>query len=117
MHSEQLVTTVIQLLEDAKAADILSLDVRALTSVTDFLVICTGRSNRHTRSIGDNLAERLKLEYGVRPFSVTGTETGEWVLVDIGDVVAHIMLPEPRAYYNLEKLWGYQPQTANKEES
>ena len=104
---DALVKLVVEALEDVKGADIKVLDVQGLTSVTDWMVICTGTSNRHTKSLADNVIDMAK-QSGNRPLGIQGTETGEWILVDLGKVVVHVMQPAVRAHYNLEELWGPQ---------
>lgn len=103
-----LVKLVVEALEDVKGTDIKVLDVQGLTSVTDWMVICTGTSNRHTKSLADNVIDMAK-QSGNRPLGIQGTETGEWVLVDLGHVVVHVMLAQARAFYQLEKLWDLKP--------
>ena len=105
MDTEQLTELVVDALEDVKAQDIQILDVRGKTSVTDVMVIASGTSSRQVKSLADRVVERAK-ENGVRPLGVEGEDTAEWVLVDLGDVVAHIMQPQIRDFYQLEKLWS-----------
>ncbi len=91
-------------LDDLKAQNVSVLDVRHLTSVTDTMVVASGRSDRHVRALADAVLERCH-DAGIEPLGIEGQQAGEWVLVDLGDVVAHVMLPRVREFYNLEKLW------------
>jgi ribosome-associated protein len=97
---------VIKTLEDIKAEKIISLNVGELTSLTDFMIIVTGNSGRHLRAIAEKIISAVK-EQGVRPLGVEGEGTGEWILVDLGDIVIHIMTAEAREFYSLEKLWTH----------
>lgn len=92
-------------LEDLKGHDITVLDVQPLTTVTDTMIVCTGSSNRHVKSLAQNVVESAK-ESGTRALGVEGSEQGEWVLVDLGGVVVHVMQAQARAFYQLEKLWA-----------
>jgi ribosome-associated protein len=105
MNLDQMKQAVVDALEDVKATEISVLDVSALTAITSCMIIATGSSNRQTRALADNVQKKLK-EQGAEVQGVEGEQEGEWVLVDLGDVVVHIMLPATRAYYNLEQLWG-----------
>ncbi len=105
MQSEQTRDIIVSVLEDMKGIDIRALDVRELTSITDYMVIGGGSSDRHVKAIARALLDRLR-ERKVRPLGVEGLDTGSWVLLDFGDVVAHVMHPEARAFYDLEGLWG-----------
>ncbi len=100
----QLKSVVVEALEDMKAVNVKVLDVRGLTDITDTMVIASGTSDRHVRSVADRVLEKAR-EAGVRPFGVEGARDGEWVLVDLPDVLVHIMLPRVRELYGLEKLW------------
>ena len=91
-------------LDDLKADNVHVLDVRHLTTVTDTMVVASGRSDRHVRAIAGAVVENAK-KAGFRPIGVEGERSGEWVLVDLADVVVHVMLPRVREFYNLEKLW------------
>lgn len=104
MTSEQLKALVLDKLSDLKAQEVSVFDVRRLTSITDTMVIATGTSNRHTKALANNVIEGAK-DSGVPPIGVEGENAGDWVLVDLGDVIVHIMQPETRAFYQLEKLW------------
>lgn len=105
MQAEALKRLVIDALDDLKAVNVISLDVTALTDVMDFLVIASGTSNRHVRSLADIVCLEAKKQ-GMRPLGVEGESAAEWVLVDFGDVVVHVMLPATRDFYDLERLWA-----------
>ena len=104
MDSQQLTQLVVDALDDLKAVDLHVIDVRDKTSITDVMVIASGTSNRHVKSLANNVVEKAK-ENGARPLGIEGLEHGEWALIDLGDVVAHVMLPQVRDFYQLEKLW------------
>ncbi|WP_237066416.1 ribosome silencing factor [Microbulbifer guangxiensis] len=95
-------------LEDLKGKDIVCMDVSELSDVMDTLIICTGTSNRQVKSLANNVVDEVK-QAGVRPIGVEGMEQGEWVLVDYGDVVVHVMQADVRSFYDLEKLWSMTP--------
>ena len=101
---ERLADLVDVVLDDLKAESVARLDVRHLTSVTDVMFIATGRSSRHVRAVAKELIERCKANE-IRPFGIEGEDGGEWVLIDLADVVVHVMLPNVREFYDLEKLW------------
>ena len=93
---------------DRKAVDLVVLDVQGLSGVTDYFLVCSGRSTTHLKSITDAIREELK-EDGVRPLHVEGATESGWVLLDYGDVLMHVFLEDTRAYYALERLWGDAP--------
>lgn len=103
---------IVNALEDLKGQNIVKLDVQALSDVMDTLIIVSGTSSRHSRALAENLVEETKKQ-GFRALGVEGLEVGDWVLVDYGDTVVHVMQEETRAYYELEKLWSMKP--ANRE--
>lgn len=106
MNSEQLCTLIIDALDDVKAQDITKLDVRKMTTVTDYMIVASGTSNRHVKALVDNVSEKAR-EAGHKPIGVEGEEGGEWVLLDLQDALVHVMLPKVREFYNLEKLWSF----------
>jgi len=105
MQAEEMRKEIYQALVDAKGQDIKVLDVRGVTDFTDYMIIASGTSNRHVQTLADRVCERMK-ELGVRPVGREGEAVGDWVLIDFGDVVTHLMRPQVRDFYNLEKLWG-----------
>ncbi|MDD0843007.1 ribosome silencing factor [Pseudomonas sp. Gutcm_11s] len=104
MQNEELVKVAIAALEDLKGQDITTIDVRGKTSVTDFMVIASGTSSRHVKSMANEVLEKVK-EQGVRPIGNEGLDGGEWALLDLGDVVVHVMQVATRQFYDLERLW------------
>jgi ribosome-associated protein len=96
--------SVIDALEELKAKDVREIDVRGKTSIADLLVIASGTSARHVKSLADEVSKYAK-KAGVMPLGVEGEQEGEWVLVDLGDVIVHVMLPRIREFYGLERLW------------
>ena len=105
MQSDELLKLAQTSLEDMKARDLRVLDVRGLTSVTDYLLIASGTSDRHVRSMAQALVKSAK-QAGLSPLGVEGQESGEWVLVDQVAVVVHVMQPRTREFYKLEDLWA-----------
>lgn len=104
-EGEALLAIVVAALEDLKGVDIRVIDVRNLTSITDRMVIASGTSTRHVKALADNVALKAK-QQGYPPLGIEGSQVAEWVLIDLGDVVVHVMMPETRAFYGLEKLWS-----------
>ncbi len=108
MHVETIKQAVVEALEEIKASDITVLDVRKMTSLFDFMIVASAGSTRQTKALANNVQDKLR-RIGARVLGVEGEQTGEWVLVDLGEVVVHVMQPAVRAYYNLEQLWGGTP--------
>ncbi|MEO8345200.1 MAG: ribosome silencing factor [Betaproteobacteria bacterium] len=108
MRLNKLQQTAVAALEDIKARDITVLDVRKITSFYDSMIIASAESNRQAKALAHHVRDKLK-EAGAAIIGVEGEESGEWVLVDCGDIVVHIMQPAIRAYYNLEELWQSAP--------
>ncbi|WP_415882512.1 ribosome silencing factor [Neptuniibacter sp. QD72_48] len=105
MQAEKVLELVHAALEDMKAKEIVDLDVRGRSTVTDYMVIASGTSKRHVGSIGEEVVVKLK-EAGVMPLGSEGQGVSDWILVDLGDVVVHVMMPDARDFYDLERLWG-----------
>jgi ribosome-associated protein len=104
MRLEKLVKTAVDALEDIKGRDIIVIDVRKITSLFDKIIVATGESTRQTKSMAKSVHQKVK-EQGGTVYGVEGEQMGEWVLVDLGAVVVHIMQPTIRSHYNLEELW------------
>ncbi len=105
MQGKALTDFVIDKIDDLKAQDIVALDVQGKSSITDCMIICTGTSNRHVVSIADHVVQASR-EAGLKPLGVEGANAADWVVVDLGDVIVHVMQEESRRLYELEKLWG-----------
>jgi ribosome-associated protein len=104
MKPEDLRDLAATALDDLKGQDIVSMDVRTLTSITDYMIICTGRSTRHVKALAEGVSSKAK-EEKVKFVRTEGERESEWILVDLGDVVVHVMLPATRTFYSLEDLW------------
>lgn len=111
MTVDQLQALVIDTLDELKARDIRVIDVRDKTTITDTMVIASGTSSRHVKTIADRVVEKAK-HAGQAPLGVEGGSGAEWLLVDLADVVVHVMLPRARSFYNLEKIWAVDPEPA-----
>jgi ribosome-associated protein len=108
MNSEQLSDLVVDALEQVKAQDIIKLDVRNMTTVTDYMIVASGTSQRHVKALADAVADKARLA-GHKPAGIEGAEGSEWVLLDLQDALVHVMLTRVREFYNLEKLWSLTP--------
>ncbi len=105
MRVDKMVTATVAALEDIKGRDIVVLDVRRMTAMFDKVIVVSGESTRQNKALANNVQEKLKA-LGATVHGVEGVDTGEWILVDLGAIVVHIMQPATRLYYNLEELWG-----------
>ena len=112
MSVQALRDVVTEALDDVKGKDITALDVEDLTTITDFMVLVSGTSNRHVKALVDNAIDAAKA-FGATVYGVEGRETNEWVLVDLGDIIVHVMQSEARAFYDLERLWTELPADAD----
>jgi ribosome-associated protein len=108
MSPQKMRDDVVRALEDLKGREIVALDVSRATTVTDYMVIASGTSNRHVKALVDNVLDSSKAG-GVPSIGIEGLETMEWVLLDLGDVVVHVMQKEAREFYDLERLWSEVP--------
>ncbi|WP_432746185.1 ribosome silencing factor [Methylobacter sp. G7] len=105
MQAEEILKIVQEVLDERKGQNITTLDVRGKTSFTDYMVVVTGTSDRHLKSLCDYVAEKLK-ESGIKPLGIEGDLGSDWVLLDLGDVIVHAMNAQARGFYQLEKLWS-----------
>jgi ribosome-associated protein len=115
MKPAQMKDKIVAALEDIKGRDIIALDVRKLTDMTDYMVIASGSSNRQVKALAENVMDEMRKD-GIRPMGSEGQAAADWILVDYGDVVVHVMLPEARDFYALERLWGGVPPLAPEQE-
>ncbi|WP_366111301.1 ribosome silencing factor [Aestuariivita sp.] len=99
-----MLASILSQLSDDKAEEIVEIDLRGKSAIGDYMIICSGRSTRQVAAIAEKLVDRVKQEFG-RIARVEGKDTGDWVLIDTGDVIVHIFRPEVRAFYQLEKMW------------
>jgi ribosome-associated protein len=104
VDSKEKLALVLEALEDKRAVDLVTLDVSGLTLMTDTLVICTGTSSVHIRTLAESVIEKLK-EVGIKGIRAEGLQEGRWVLIDYGDVIVHVFAEEERAFYRLEEFW------------
>ncbi len=105
MQTETMRQEIVLALADAKGQDVKVLDVRGVTDFTDYMIIVSGTSSRHVQTLAERVCERMRT-HGIKPAGREGEAVGDWVLVDFGDVVVHVMRQQVRDFYNLEKLWG-----------
>lgn len=105
MQTEKIIELVHGALEDMKAKDVVDLDVRERSSITDYMIVASGTSKRHVAAVAEEVIIKAKAA-GVMPLGSEGQSSSDWVLVDLGDVVVHVMMPDARSFYDLERLWG-----------
>lgn len=105
MSVEELKKIVIEALEDLKASDIEALEIGKKTQIADYMIVCSGRSTRQIKSIAEHVVEKAK-EHGYRPKHIEGTESSGWILVDLGDIIVHVLTPETREFYKIESIWS-----------
>ena len=115
-HVEELETVILDSLEDDKAEDVVAIDLRGKSSVTDIMIVASGRSARHVNALADHLVRKLK-EHGSGKARIEGLQTCDWVLIDVGDIIVHLFRPEVRSFYNLEKMWSVEPDGAASPEA
>jgi len=113
INSQQMTKLAIAALEDLKGVDIADFDIREKSSMADCMIVATGTSQRHVRSLANNVRQQAK-DAGSSPLGVEGEDSGEWVLVDLGDVIVHVMTAEMREFYSLEKLWSVGPESGGE---
>lgn len=109
--SETQLAAILDSLSDDKAEDIVQIDLRGKSAMGDYMVVCSGRSSRQVSAISEKLVDRLKQDHGI-PTRTEGKNTGDWVLIDTGDVIVHVFRPEVRDFYQIEKMWMPAGQTA-----
>lgn len=107
---EQIARRIAELMDDKKAVDVVALDVRDLANFADYFVFCTGRTDRQTKALHDAIREGMKADPEMLPVHTEGERERRWILLDYGDVIAHVMIPEVRDYYRLEQLWSDAPE-------
>ena len=108
MTETHLREIIVAALEDVKGIDICTLDVRGLTSVVDFMIIATGASTRQVKALSENVSKETR-KAGIMPLAIEGRESANWILIDFGEISVHVMLPDARELYDLERLWAYSP--------
>ena len=113
ISSDQLLERILSSLDDDKAEDVVTIDLRGKSEIADHMVVCSGRSTRQVSAISEKLTDRLKQEFGIIS-RVEGKDQGDWVLIDAGDVIVHVFRPEVREFYQLEKMWMTPAQAATR---
>ena len=116
MNTKKIIDLILSTLDDAKALDVIVFEVSKLTSISDYMIIASGRSSRQVNSMAEKVIETSK-ENDLKPLGTEGKKEGDWVLVDLGDIIVHIMHPDTREYYQLEKLWSAETIEAEQAEN
>jgi ribosome-associated protein len=111
-QDQQLIALIEGALEDMKAKDMVTIDVRGRSTVTDYMMVASGTSKRHVASVAQEVLDKLKAQ-GILPIGVEGQDVGEWVLVDVGSVIVHVMMPDARDFYDIERLWSVASENRN----
>ncbi len=113
--AEQIRDAAMTALDDIKAKDVICLDVKPLTSMADYMIVASGTSTRHVKAVADRVQDDIR-KLGVKPVGVEGAQASEWILVDLNDVIVHVMTPDTRRFYDLEKLWSMSPVGKSQQE-
>jgi len=111
-QDQQLIGLIEGALEDMKAKDMVTIDVRGRSTVTDYMMVASGTSKRHVASVAQEVLDKLKAQ-GILPIGVEGQDVGDWVLVDVGSVIVHVMMPDARDFYDIERLWSVASENRN----
>ena len=111
-QDQQMIALIEGALEDMKAKDMVTIDVRGRSTVTDYMMVASGTSKRHVASVAQEVLDKLKAQ-GILPIGVEGQDVGEWVLVDVGSVIVHVMMPDARDFYDIERLWSVASENRN----
>ncbi len=109
--SEKSLAAILNTLDDMKAEDVVQIDLRGKSAMGDYMIVCSGRSSRQVGAISEKIADDLKTQFGILS-KMEGKDTGDWVLIDTGDVIVHVFRPEVREFYQIEKMWAPAPATA-----
>ena len=116
LPAQELLPTIQTALEDIKAKDIEVIDLEGASNFADIMIVVTGTSSRHVAAIARNVQDSVKKEHQIKPTGIEGEQASEWILVDYGDLILHVMLPTTRSFYELEKLWKARPDLPNDQE-
>ena len=111
-QDQQLIALIEGALEDMKAKEVVTIDVRGRSTVTDYMMVASGTSKRHVASVAQEVLDKLKAQ-GIQPIGVEGQDVGDWVLVDVGSVIVHVMMPDARSFYDIERLWSVASENRN----